>query len=558
MKLKISSLVLVCSLLLLTGCKKDLLNKLPLDSPSSASFFNNKSEVDMGILGCYERIVNRIGLKGAMPWIVSLDCTTDIDWNRDASPIGSLGNGTASSDNAAAQNGWEDFYAVIARTNFLLDHIANAKGKVDAAYLKQVTAEARFVRAYSYFYLTGFFGDVPLVTKSISLEEAVMPRTPKKEVIDWILKEMDEAAPDLPVYYDGHSGRATSVAAYFLKAYAALCDGRWAVAAEAAKKAMDLGKTHYGLDSDYARLFTYDGENSKERIFSMQYTRGVNVHIALRQLGSRLAAGVSNEVPTQAMVDSYECTDGLTIDKSPLYNPQKPYANRDPRLQMTIAVPGSVYLGFQFETHPDSLKVWNYNVSPAKRVNNTDATNTYATFTSYLWRKWTDPKDLGFTQDCEGDIILMRYAELLLIYAEAKIELNEIDQSVYDALNAVRNRVGMPSVPQGSTQAYLRSVVRRERKVELAKEGRRLFDIRRWKIAEKVMNGPRYGNSKREFLVSPPSLDENSSPDYSNIPNKDILRVIETMVFDPNKHYLWPIHPVELQTNPSLTQNPNW
>jgi hypothetical protein len=225
---------------------------------------------------------------------------------------------------------------------------------------------------------------------------------------------------------------------------------------------------------------------------------------------------------------------------------------------MTIAVPGTVYLGFQFETHPDSLKVWNYNVNPAVRVNNTDATNAFATFTSYLWRKWTDPKDLGFTQENEGDIILMRYADLLLMYAEAKIEANDIDNSVYDALNKVRRRVSMPDVPTGSSQAYLRSVVRRERKVELALEGRRLFDIRRWKIAEEVMNGPRYGNSKTTLLVSPPTLDENTTPDYSSIPNKGILRVIETMVFNPQRDYLWPIHPVELQTNTALIQNPNW
>lgn len=169
-----------------------------------------------------------------------------------------------------------------------------------------------------------------------------------------------------------------------------------------------------------------------------------------------------------------------------------------------------------------------------------------------------DIEDLNYTQDNELNITLMRYADLLLIYAEAKIEANDIDDSVYEALNAVRNRVGMPSVPQGSSQDYLRSVVRRERKVELAMEGRRLFDIRRWRIAEQVMNGPRYGNSKTELLVSPPTLDENTTPDYSNIPNRGILRVVETMVFNPNKHYLWPIHPVELQTNPSLTQNPNW
>ncbi len=556
MKTKIwYSIGLIC-LISLVSCE-GVLDKLPLDSPSSASFYNNKTEVDMGLMGCYQRITNRISLKGDMPWIVTLDCTSDINWNRDASPIGTLGNGTAASENTTSRSAWADFYAVIGRTNFLLDNIKNAESTVAPDYVKQVTSEARFIRAYSYFYLTGFFGDVPLITKTINLEEAQMERTPKKEIVDWIIKELDEIAPALPVYFDGNvRGRATRVAAHFLKAYTALCDGRWAIAAQASKAAMDLG--YYQLHPNYGQLFTYDGESSKEVIFAMQYLKGLNIHVTFRQLGSRLAAGVSNEVPTQAMVDSYECTDGLTIDKSPLYDPNKPYKNRDPRLAMSIAVPGSVYLGFQFETHPDSLKVWNYNVSPAKRVNNTDATNTYATFTSYLWRKWTDIKDLTTTQQCDNDIILMRYAELLLMYAEAKIELNEIDESVYTALDAVRKRVGMPAVPRNSTQSYLRSLVRRERKVELALEGRRLFDIRRWRIAEKVMNGPRYGNSKSKFLVTPPTFDENTTPDYSKIPNKDIMRVIETMVFNPNRDYLWPIHPVELQANQKLVQNPNW
>jgi hypothetical protein len=555
MKTKIySSLLLICFFSVIS-CE-DILDKTPLDSPSSASFYNNKTEVDMGLFGCYQRITSRIGLKGEMPWIVTLDCTSDVSWNRDASPIGTLGNGTAASDNASAKNAWSDFYAVISRTNFLLDNIHNAEGTLSADYINQVKSEARFLRAYSYFYLTEFFGDVPLITKTINLEEAQMERTPKAEIVDWILKEMDEIAPYLPVYYEGNTGRATSVAAYFLKAYTALCSEKWTVAAQAAKAAMDLG--HYQLHSDYGQLFSYNGEGSKEVIFAMQYLKGLFTHIVFRQYGSRLAAGVSNEVPTQAMVDSYECIDGLTIDKSPLYDPKHPYKNRDPRLAMSIAVPGSIYLGFQFETHPDSLKVWNYNVTPAKRVNNTDATNTYATFTSYLWRKWIDIKDLTTTTQCDNDIILMRYAELLLIYAEAKIEENDIDASVYDALDAVRKRAGMPAVPRNSTQAYLRSVVRRERKVELAVEGRRLFDIRRWRIAEKVMSGPRYGNSKTAFLVSPPSLDENTSPDYSGIPNKNILRVVETMVFNPNRDYLWPINPVELQANQKLVQNPNW
>lgn len=554
MKLKIFNSALLICFFTVTGCDDHLLDKLPLDSPSSASFYNDRTEVDMGLFGCYKGLI--FTTVGNRPWIITLDNTTDISWNRSANAIQSLGNGTAGSDNGAARNAWEEFYQAIARTNFLLDNIQNAEGVISPDYYKQVISEARFIRAYSYFYLTELFGDVPLVTTSITIDEAQMPATSRADIAEWIINEMDEIAPNLPVSFDGNTGRATSVAAYFLKAKTALVHEKWPMAAEAAKKAMDLG--YYELHPDYAELFNYDGENSKEIIFALQYMKGVNVHDNTRYLVSRLAKGVSNEVPTQQFVDSYECIDGLPIDQSPAYDPEHPYDNRDPRLAMSVAIPGSIYMGFQFETHPDSLKIWNYNLNPPARVNNTDATNTYATFTSYLWRKWTDIRDMEATTESEMNITLMRLGELYLIYAEAKIEANDIDDSVYEVLDAIRNRAGMPSVPKASSQDYLREVVRRERKIELAMEGHRLIDIRRWGIAEDVMSGPRYGNSKTEFMTEPPELDANTTPDYSNVPNKDIMRVVETMVFDPAKHYRWPIHPVEIQTNSELEQNQGW
>src|SRR5690606_14781969 len=144
----------------------------------------------------------------------------------------------------------------------LLDNISNSEGKVDAAYLKQVSAEARFLRAYSYFYLTGFFGDVPLITKIITLSEAVMPATPQVQVIDFIIREMDEIVADLHSIYEMSAGRDTNVAAYLLKSYAALYAERWNVAAHAASAGLDVG--YHSLDPDYANLFTYDGENYKE------------------------------------------------------------------------------------------------------------------------------------------------------------------------------------------------------------------------------------------------------------------------------------------------------
>ena len=148
------------------------------------------------------------------------------------------------------------------------------------------------------------------------------------------------------------------------------------------------------------------------------------------------------------MIDSYECIDGLSIDKSPLYNPQKPFENRDPRLGYTCVVPGSVFGGYQFESHKDSIECWNYNTNPATRVANQDALNAYATFSGYCWRKYAEWSQNDPTVG-ETPIILLRYADVLLMYAEAKIEANKIDASVYDAINLVRQRLGMPVIDGG-------------------------------------------------------------------------------------------------------------
>jgi hypothetical protein len=270
--------------------------------------------------------------------------------------------------------------------------------------------------------------------------------------------------------------------------------------------------------------------------------------------------GYSNKLPSQSLVDAFECTDGLTIDKSPLYNPAKPFANRDPRLGFTIALPGSVFYNYQFETHKDSLQCWNYNTSPATRVPNQEAINAFATATGYCWRKYVDLTDKADPANSELNVILVRYAEVLLIYAEAKIEKGEIDQSVYDAINSIRQRSGvnMPAIQPGQSQAQLRSVVRKERLYEFATEGFRLFDIRRWKIADQVMKGPLYGRIPRGLLANAPSIDANGIANYSNVPNKADMRVVEVRNFNANRDYLWPIPNIETVTDPAIVQNPGY
>src|SRR5690625_4239194 len=149
----------------------------------------------------------------------------------------------------------------------------------------------------------------------------------------------------------------------------------------------------------------------------------------------------SQSVPSQFIVDSYEATDGKPIDESSAYDPAHPFDNRDPRLDASIIRPQAIWGDFIFETHPDSSETWQVDEAGNRisRMTNQDVTNPFASFTGYLWRKYTDPEDYPSRIDeSELNFILIRYAEVLLTYAEARIENGNIDQSVLEAINRVR------------------------------------------------------------------------------------------------------------------------
>jgi hypothetical protein len=186
-----------------------------------------------------------------------------------------------------------------------------------------------------------------------------------------------------------------------------------------------------------------------------------------------------------------------------------------------------------------------------------EVTHAYATFSGYQYRKYVADEDREFRGECELNVMLVRYAEVLLVYAEAKIEQGTLDQSVYDAINAVRVRAGLPEITTGKSQDELRKSVRQERKVEFPFEGLRFFDLRRWKIAEEVMPGILYGRPLRNYEASfIPTFDENGMPHYDAYGDK--LRQFDTRNFNPARDYLWPIPQKELDINSNLKQNPGY
>ena len=578
----ILALFLWCTM---SACEDSILNIENPNSPTDATFFSTEAQLEVALTGVYEIVIH----ERTTTFPQALDNATDIGFLR--SGVGGL-NGTArgdiSSTDGAISGVYDRMYTGIQRANNLLQNMDRAEEEADPDRFAQIRAEALFLRAYFYHFLLEFYGDVPFRTEvATSLDGLAQARTPKATIVDNILGDLQTAAGILPeTWGNSDVGRATAGAANALRARIALYNGRYADAEAAALAVMNSNT--YQLFSDYEALFTEAGTRSSEVILDMPFAENFNENNLPQYQGSRFG-GWAVVVPSQQMVDSYECTDGLPIDESAVYDPANPYENRDPRLDASIVRPGLVWTNVRFETHADSTKTDQVEDGEVtRRVNNRNATNNksgpnrFTTFTGYLWKKFSNEPVLIANTAARSSlhIILMRYAEVLLTYAEAKIEAGTIDQSVLDAINDVRaraygtDRADVGNYPAITTmdQGQLRRIIRRERMVELANEGFRLFDIRRWRIAEKVMGATLYGSPANGWseiggnLGFIPAIDEDGFIDYSGAPSAPraeignlMYREVEERIFDASRHYLWPIPQAEIDASDGLVeQNPNY
>ena len=509
---------------------------------------------------------------------MQLEGTTDVMWQRPNTDAQVIGLGQHTPGTGMIRTIWTQSYSGIGKCNMLLANMEKARSVTPAAVYRRIDGEARFLRAYYYGTLISLFGDVPLVDKPLNAEDAFLPRTPRADLLNFIFRDLDSAAAKLSISYTGTDvGRATSTAAMAFKARIALYNEKWDIAAASAKQLMDLN--YHSLYPNYRNLFMYAGEHSRESIFAFDYKQTVRVSATPQNMQARNSSGFSGLVPTRAIGDSYECTDGLTIDKSPLYSTADPFRNRDPRMRQTLLGDGDTWFGtggmtFNMTFHPDSTTCTRYTPTFAK-ITNLEVTNAFSAYAGFVLKKYLDPADMVLNTQSELAFMLIRYAEVLLTYAEAKIELNQIDATVLNAINQVRARAYGVSVGQTTlypavtttSQAALRSIVRRERKVELAGEGLRIFDIRRWKIGEKTMNGILFGKALNRtiyYTLPKPVLDENSSPAYDSF--NSLLAVVGNFKIMDNPrifkshHYLWPIPQTELDVNKNagFTQNPGY
>ncbi|HTE27852.1 RagB/SusD family nutrient uptake outer membrane protein [Flavitalea sp.] len=555
-------LYIISCITFITACTKLDLN--PLSEPSTATFYSNQTELELAVNDLY-----RLDF-----WSNDNEQFTDNYWHR-----GQLGNavtfGTMNSEDATVQSYWTICYKAIARVNTYLANMDRAAATTPPAVMTRLEAEMRLIRAYQFSRLITHFGDVPFLLEPIALEESYdLARTNMDEILTFIFSELDFAAANLPQTYGTGIKRLTKGAALAIKARTALYMGKHEIARDASLAVMQLtGAGAYTLNADYSQLFLKPGELSAELIISIPRDEAQKVFTSggvVQDQTARNAGGFGAQIPTREMMDVYECSDGKPIDESPLYNPLDPFRNRDPRLLATIVEFNTQWLGYSYQPHPDTLTV--FSSKENRRVSNRDSRTvaTFASYTGFLWKKGIDQSWVDKVSE-DNDAVIIRYAEILLTYAEAKIELGQVDATVLNALNLVRARgygvgVGQTSLYPAVTTTVateLKKIVRRERRVEFAKEGLRYMDLIRWKLAEKALTKPVIGlpdpaaqnRAKWPFPGITP-IDDDGIADYGVFGND--VKIVAQRSFDKSRQYLWPIPALERRVNPNLTQNPNY
>ncbi len=562
---KIFSLIILVSTFV--SCTKLDLN--PLSEGSSNNWYSDETELSLSLNDLYRTYL----------WGLDMNLETERmtdNWTQRQS-VHAFAAGAVTSQWTLAEDTWLNTYKGITRANTVINSLSKAAGKVSEQKLKQFEAEAKFFRASFYARLIFLYGDVPYYTDLLDIEQSFeLGRTSKETILQEVYKDFDIAIANLPVSYgNAELKRVTKGAAMAMKAKAALYMGDWSTARDAAKACIDLDV--YSLHPDFAEYFLSKTKNSNETIFSLPRSFQLGSFWSTTNFFPRTPGGSAVAQPSWELFSSFPCIDGLPIDESPLYNPREPFENRDPRCAMTIVEFETPFLGFIYNPHPNATTV--LNTSSGNMVANKDnrSVDQFASYNGLALKKGVD-SDWSDDRMADFDIIIMRYADLLLMYAEAKMELNEIDQSLFDAINSVRARaykVGVaetmlyPAVTTNS-QAELRKIIRNERRIELAWENKRFDDIIRWRIAEQVLTKPIYGlldpkplksqivDKGLWFFADTPSIDENWLPDFSAMHAAGQIKLLVQRNFDKSKQYLWPIPSKEILINSNLTQNPGY
>ena len=526
------------------------LDRFPTDSIVDEGYWNTEDDY---ILACNALYVN-------LPTYSNRDEYSDITYG-----IGpnSISSGSYLPSNAFGP--WDGNYKKIATANKIIEFAQKNPNQLENQIVKRYEGEARFFRAWQYYDLLRSYGGVPIIDKLLDVDSEGLyaPRNTRLEVYDFIIDDLDFAIENLPLQSElkgEEIGRFTRGAALALKSRVALYEGTRQKYVESGdfKKMLEQARDaalqvilsneyqlYKSVSNDpilnFQECFTYEGEGSKETILAHRYQSPWKKH----NFSQQILRGTPN-CPTRGIVDAFLCADGLPIEQSHLFQgyktPTSEFQNRDPRMSATLLVPFTDIA---------------WNGKPFTPSFSNDETQT-----GYCWKK------MGVTEDAiamEGDldVIIIRYAEVLLNYAEACFELNEqiSDEDLNISINKLRDRVQMPKLTNAfvlgnnsqNIKLNMKDEIRRERLVELANEGFRYDDLLRWGIADEILPKALMGiPDLRSYYTN---VNENV---WKKLKNGFLeLQPASDRIFE-DKHYLWPIPLVQIALNPNLKQNKGW
>ncbi len=564
---------------LLSACES--LDYVPGEQMSGQTFWQTEDHARQAAVGMYAAMKAN--------WCFGMEFTFDMcsDLADGTSPWADISRGTAfASNSGGVQNHWQYLYELVHRANTVIRNVADMP--VSRETIDRVTGEAKFMRAMAYFRMLNCWGGVPYYDETCDINEQFAnlnaPRSSADEIREHILDDLTEAIAKLPVSWDSADlGRATRGAAYALRGKVYLFNRQWdKAAADFEEIVYDKSASYgYSLHPDYNELFRlYNGNHSPEMIFSIQSIDGNTAGYALDIVSyfgnkSTMRLIASNSiVPSTTLVDMYENLDGSPFEWDKVFpgfsnwdsqlrrsymcvaidqgstvvtstlecdttKVMDAYRRRDPRLCLNVITPYSHYLGTDAGSTPMDkqfvLADPTQGGAPMEAmafIRNSEGWN------SYFWRKWIPTGNLdgywGEYNRTPYEFPLIRLGDVILMLAEAYNESGATDKAIVE-VNKIRARAGMPELNSGAEwlavggKEDMASRIRRERAFELAGEGQRYWDLRRWGLLEE------------------------SVKDATDI----FGDLMYTRSYQP-RHELWPIPLVEMERNPNLTQNPGW
>lgn len=507
------------------------LDSAPYDKETDLTYWSKPGSALYSLNACYPKLYSA-------EEVLYADAMSDNAYTKVLTGFNqSIGNGTHTTDYPYLKSVWDFRYGGIRTCNELLNNIDKVPD-LSPELKNQYIGEATVIRAFIYFELYSRFGDIPYFTNVISIKESQqLARTPKQEVVTNLITDLDEVINGnyLPSSYgNDDKGRVTRWAAMALKARILLFEGRWQEVKTVTDRIMKEGP--HSLFPSYSGLFEVANENNSEVILDLQHISPGREHGKQYDFIPPTLGGYAQLSPLQELVDAYITTNGKGIkEEGTNYDPAKPFENRDPRLAATIVYTGNSY------TMADGSQT----VIDCEKGSAPDGYgySSNCSATGYYIKKYWD-KAFRAGNQSGLNTILIRYADVLLMHAEALAELNEMNEAAWNAtILPLRQRAGFshPDALAYPGAAGIVDVIRRERRAELALEGLRYKDIIRWRIAETVLNGWCHGLYTGDAIGT----------------DNGFVRV-EQRTFNAGKHYLWPIPQSERDLNNNLTQNPNW